>query len=88
MFYVYVLKSKDSGKPYIGFALDLRKRIKEHNDGKVFSTQNRLPVELIYYEAYADRKIANKRERQLKGGNAHIALMKRLGVKKVKSEIN
>ena len=78
MFYVYVLKSKKDGKLYIGFTTDLRLRFQEHKNGKVRSTSYRRPLELIYYEAYKDEKIAIKREKQLKGGKAHMALKKRL----------
>jgi len=66
MFYVYVLKSKKDGKFYIGSTNNLRKRLKEHNDGKVFSTKSRIPFELIYYEAYKSEKDARKRESNLK----------------------
>jgi len=78
MFYVYVLRSRKDDKHYIGFSIDLRNRFKEHCLGKVRATFYRRPLELIYYEAYKDREIAQKRERQLKGGNAHITLLKRL----------
>jgi len=78
MFYVYVLKSKKDGRLYIGFTTDLKLRFQEHINGKVKSTNYRRPLELIYYEAYKDEKIARRRERQLKSGKAHIALKKRL----------
>ena len=78
MFYVYVLKSDKDGKHYIGFSTDLKSRYKEHCDGKVRATSYRRPLMLVYYEAYKNRKIAQKRERQLKGGKAHISLIKRL----------
>ncbi|OGZ62727.1 MAG: hypothetical protein A2812_01745 [Candidatus Staskawiczbacteria bacterium RIFCSPHIGHO2_01_FULL_36_16] len=78
MFYVYVLKSKKDEKHYIGFSTDLKSRYKEHCDGKVRATFYRRPLILVYYEAYSNRKIAQKRERQLKSGKAHIALIKRL----------
>jgi len=78
MFYVYVLKSKKDGKLYIGFTVNLIRRFKEHKNGVVNCTKYRRPVELIYYEAYKNREIAEKRERQLKSGKAHVALKKRL----------
>jgi len=78
MFYVYVLKSQKDGKYYIGFSTDLKSRYKEHCDGKVRATFYGRPLILVYYEAYKNREIAQKRERQLKGGKAHIALIKRL----------
>lgn len=51
MYYVYVLKSKVDGELYIGSTKNLKKRFVEHNTKKVFSTKNRTPLELIYYEA-------------------------------------
>jgi len=77
-YYVYALHSSKDGKLYIGFSTDLKSRFKEHADGKVRATFYRRPLELIYYEAYKNRKIAQKRERQLKNGKAHTALKKRL----------
>lgn len=66
MFYVYILRSKKDGKMYIGSTHDLRKRFREHNNGKVFSTKSRVPFELIYYEAYKSEKDARSREHNLK----------------------
>ena len=54
MTYVYLLLSKADGEYYIGSTNDLRKRFKMHNEGKVFSTKQRRPFELLYYEAYKE----------------------------------
>ncbi len=66
MFYVYVLKSKVDRRNYIGSTNDLRKRFKEHNLGRVYSTKDRIPFEIIYYEAYKSEKDARIREHNLK----------------------
>lgn len=66
MFFVYILKSKKDSKLYIGCTNDLRKRFKEHNLGLVLSTKARKPFRLIYYEAYAAKQDAYKREHNLK----------------------
>jgi putative endonuclease len=50
-FYTYVLKSLKSGKLYIGYTNDLRKRFKEHNDRKSTYTKGKGPYTIIYYEA-------------------------------------
>lgn len=69
MFYTYVLRSKRTLKKwYTGFAYDLRKRFKEHEANKVFSTKNRGPFELIYYEACIHDQDARAREKYLKSG--------------------
>jgi len=51
MFYTYVIRSKKDGKWYTGSTNNLRKRVREHNDNKVFSTKGRGHFELIYCEA-------------------------------------
>jgi len=66
MYYIYVLKSAKDGRYYVGKTEDLRKRFKEHNDGRVSSTKNRLPFELVYYEASRNSKDVNTRELYLK----------------------
>jgi putative endonuclease len=62
VFYVYILYSKVDSNFYIGLTRDLRRRILEHKQGKVTSTKNRLPISLIFYEAYINKKDASRRE--------------------------
>jgi len=78
MYYSYVLRSKKNNKWYTGVTSDLRKRLKEHNDGKVHSTKNRCPFELIYYEGCINRKDAQMREGYLKSGIGKRYLKNRL----------
>lgn len=78
MFYTYILKSKKDGKFYIGFTQDLRKRFKEHNDGKSTYTKGRGPYELIYYEACLDKEDARSRELYLKSGRGRCYINSRL----------
>jgi putative endonuclease len=66
MYYVYVLKSLKDGNHYVGKTNDLKKRFYEHCTGKVPSTKNRLPVEIVYYEASRNNKDATYRETYLK----------------------
>lgn len=79
MFYVYILKSKRDKKCYTGSTNDLKKRFKEHNDGKIFSTKNRRPFEIVYYEAYKSEHDARIREKNLKlRSKAFVQLKKRI----------
>jgi len=79
MYYVYILKSKKDNLLYTGSANDLKKRFILHNSGKVSSTKNRIPLELIYYEAYKSEKDARSREQKLKlRANALYQLKKRI----------
>jgi len=64
--YVYVLLSLADKKLYTGYTSDIRKRIEEHNAGKVYSTKNRLPLKLIYWEGCINSKDATNREKYLK----------------------
>ncbi|MDP3882816.1 MAG: GIY-YIG nuclease family protein [Candidatus Staskawiczbacteria bacterium] len=66
MYYTYVLKSQKDGKFYIGYSADLKKRFKEHTDGEVKSTKHRRPLDLIFYEAFKDRRDAQRREKYFK----------------------
>lgn len=66
MYYTYVLKSKVDGSTYIGYTSDLRERVKEHNSGKTRSIKHKIPLELVYYEAYKNKTDARKREIELK----------------------
>ena len=66
MYYVYVIKSEKDKRIYTGYTSDLKRRISEHNSGKVESTKNRKPLVLIYYEGCLSQKDALKREKYLK----------------------
>ena len=57
MYYVYVLRRKDNGGTYIGYTNNLKRRLVEH--------RHKQP-DLLYYEAYKDKRDAQERERQLK----------------------
>jgi putative endonuclease len=79
MFYVYLLKSKICDELYVGSTNDLKRRVAEHNEGKVESTKKKKPYKLIYYEAYEAEADARKREKMLKlRGQARNQLKLRL----------
>ncbi|MFC1594525.1 GIY-YIG nuclease family protein [Candidatus Omnitrophota bacterium] len=79
--YVYLLGSKKTSWIYIGCTSDLAKRLKEHEEGKVFSTKKMLPVELIYFEGFRSKDYAYKREKSLKAFGSGLAKLKsRLGI--------
>lgn len=65
-YYVYVLKSEKDDNNYVGYTNDLKQRLTFHNEGKVLSTKNRLPMKLIYFEACLNQQDATKREKYLK----------------------
>lgn len=80
MFYMYVLVSKKDGKSYIGYTRDLKRRLRQHNQGENQSTAWRRPLKLVYYEAYASEEDARMREDNLKlFSRAYAQLRRRIG---------
>ena len=68
MYYIYVLQSLKDNKLYYGFTRDLKERIKDHNNGRVKSTQSRKPFKLVYFEKVDTIKEARSKERYFKSG--------------------
>lgn len=78
MFYVYCLESEKYEELYFGFTNDLKRRLKEHNQGLNFSTKRYLPWKLIYYEVCLNELDARRRERYLKTSQGRRMLKIRL----------
>ena len=77
MHYVYVLMN-EKRKSYIGHTNDLRRRFEEHQRGEVLSTRGH-EWRLAYYEAYANKSDAIRREKRLKDdGRVRYPLMERI----------
>jgi len=77
MFYIYIIKSIKSGKIYIGYSSDLKRRMIEHNSGQSDYTKSDKPWKLVYYEAYASDKDARVREKRLKNYAQSLTLLKK-----------
>ena len=65
MHYLYILLCKNH-QLYTGITSNLKRRLIEHYQGKVKSTKNKRPLELIHYEAYLLKSDSGRRERFLK----------------------
>lgn len=78
MYYVYVIRSIKDNKLYTGHTNNLKRRFEQHNSGKVFSTKNRRPFKLLYYEACNILEDAIKREKCFKTGFGRAYLKRRL----------
>ncbi len=66
MNYVYIIKCGD-GSLYTGWTNDLKKRFKNHCEGKGAKyTRGRGPLELVYFETFEDKKEAMRREYAIK----------------------
>jgi len=74
-YYVYILRNSSRNFIYIGYSEDLKARIKSHNLGRVRSTKPYIPLELIHYEAYKNRKDAKRREKYLKSNKGRTTLV-------------
>ncbi|MDX9856132.1 MAG: GIY-YIG nuclease family protein, partial [Candidatus Moranbacteria bacterium] len=68
---------KDSNN-YVGYTKNLKLRFEEHMKGRVESTKNRRPLELIYYEACLDQHDATHREKYLKTYHGKMFIKNRL----------
>ncbi|MBU0504627.1 GIY-YIG nuclease family protein [bacterium] len=74
MYYTYILLSHKDNKFYIGNTNNLKRRFKEHQNGLVRSTKCRLPVELVFYEAYLNKYDSIKREKYFKSTKGKYSL--------------
>lgn len=64
--YTYIVKCSD-GSLYTGWTTDIEKRIEAHNSGRGAKyTKSRRPVTLVYYEEFATKEEAMKREYAIK----------------------
>ncbi len=80
MYYVYILKLY-SGKFYIGYTQDLKRRLSEHKDRKSYFVGREKSFKLVYFEAFNNIDLAKQRERNLKNyGSAYKELLKRINI--------
>ena len=78
MNYTYMVKCAD-GTLYTGWTNCVEKRLKAHNEGKAGAkyTRAKRPVELVYYEGYATKEEAMRREyNKVAGTYKHNKYMK------------
>mgnify|MGYP001568685503 CR=1 FL=1 len=73
-YYVYILHNPARDFIYIGYSENLRARLEKHNNGESKSTKNYLPLDLIHYEAYKNKKDAKRREIYLKSNRGKTTL--------------
>ncbi|KKQ74111.1 MAG: Excinuclease ABC C subunit domain protein [Candidatus Woesebacteria bacterium GW2011_GWB1_38_5b] len=73
-YYVYILRNSSKNFTYVGYSENLKTRVIAHNSKKVRSTKFYLPLELIHYEAYKNKKDAKRRETYLKTSKGKTTL--------------
>ena len=78
MWYVYILRSQLDRKYYVGSTNDLKRRVKEHCDGRCVATRNRRPVELEAYIAVRSERTARGLEEYFKSGSGIATLRRRI----------
>ena len=66
--FIYILQSQSHKTRYVGSAVDISKRLQEHNDGRCRYTSGRRPWKLVHQERYDSLSEARKREKFLKSG--------------------
>jgi len=77
MYYVYILKLNNTSF-YTGSTPDIKRRIKEHKDGRSKSTKNFRPIKLVWYCIFSTRLQARRFEKYLKTGSGQAFRNKRL----------
>ncbi len=68
IFTVYAIESLKDGRIYVGFSMNLTRRLKEHNSGFVSSTKGYRPWRVFHTEDVEGREYARKKEKYLKSG--------------------
>ena len=67
-YWVYIIQSKKNGWTYTGHTNDIKRRLHDHNRGKMKSTRYHSPFKIIYTEEFSCRSEAMTREKFLKSG--------------------
>ena len=80
MYVVYILEHSVTKQLYVGYTINLKRRVREHNaHGHKYTTRKTGQWILVYAEAYRDTHYARERELKLKiHGSAMNSLLKRL----------
>jgi putative endonuclease len=86
MNYVYILKLRDK-RLYTGFCNNLKRRLREHQNGKVRSTKNLRPIRLLHCELYKLKSDALRREKFLKTTEGKRYLRKQIRDLLIKEDI-
>ncbi|MFA7159227.1 MAG: GIY-YIG nuclease family protein [Kiritimatiellia bacterium] len=77
--FIYIIRSKLTGRYYRGCCEDFEKRLTEHNSGKTRSTKAYHPWVKIYIETFENKTDALKREKYFKTRSGYRCL-KQMGV--------
>lgn len=78
MFYTVYLLEGQNKKWYIGFTVNLEKRLENHRTKRVISTRKMKNLKVIYCECYLNKLDAWGREKFLKSGAGRKFIKKQL----------
>ena len=76
MHYTYILKSVKFIKYYTGYTDNLENRLEKHNNGKSLYSSRYKPWRIIYFEEFASKNDAIKREKYFKSATGRRWLKK------------
>ena len=76
-YFVYVLKSEQHYRFYVGMTENIDRRFKEHNSGKTKSTKGYRPWIFFFSEEFDTRIEARQREKYLKSGTGKEFIKKK-----------
>ena len=75
-FYVYVLRSINFERNYVGFTTNVSQRLVDHNSGRTKSTKPYRPWKVIFFEKFSTKAEALGREIFLKSGQGRDYIKK------------
>jgi len=78
MYSVYILYNKNKSFTYYGLTNNLTKRIKKHKSGKVRVTKGYLPLSLVWYCVFKEKRKAAAFEKYLKSGSGRAFVKKHI----------
>ena len=80
MYYIYIIENEKDKSWYIGFSVDVKRRISEHNSkiGGQYTSTKKGRWNLVYIEGYSNKLDALGREKYLKSGAGRKYLKKQL----------
>ncbi len=76
MYYVYILLSDKDNRTYVGYTSDVKRRIKEHKNGRVKATKHRRPLKLFHLEKFDTKREAKEREQWYKTSSGRNKMKK------------
>src|SRR2546422_5457821 len=68
IFYVYVLRSSQTGRRYVGSCENVDERLRRHNAGHSKATRHGIPWILVHSACFTNRAEAARKERYCKSG--------------------